>query len=364
MPSDTLSSMLGRLQHEDALELSETLKKILDASHPLDQVIQIIEKRIDEGTYILGFPLASLISQTRSSSLYKKAREQLLRDVIDILVLYRGQYPDSEIEDILCKRLYEYAKDDAQPWRREIVDAMREVGSEAVLPTLEAIRSDLEPRARVSKAFGGALGRLGSIEAESRVDFMQRVKETIEEIKIRIATVADDNVLVTPGREYSPVDQLIAAGESDSVEFKSSFRWDLKLEKNNPVITHSSLKTIAAFLNTKGGSLIIGIANDKTAVGIEVDGLGDEDEIQLHVHGVIKERMGIIASTSFVKTWFDMYEGKKVCIVRCNPSSSEVFVKTIKEGKLEEEFFVRSGSSSERLYGSDLVEYTKYRFPN
>ena len=58
------------------------------------------------------------------------------------------------------------------------------------------------------------------------------------------------------------------AGEGRKVEFKSTFRWDLRQAKKNEAITHASLKTIAAFLNTDG---VDQVADDKSAVGIEVD---------------------------------------------------------------------------------------------
>ncbi len=37
------------------------------------------------------------------------------------------------------------------------------------------------------------------------------------------------------------------------------------------------LKTIAAFLNTEGGDLVIGVADDKGIVGIEIDRLDNDD---------------------------------------------------------------------------------------
>src|SRR5439155_10516805 len=47
---------------------------------------------------------------------------------------------------------------------------------------------------------------------------------------------------------------LIAAGESATVEFKSSVRWDMKENRLNEPLKFSVLKTIASFLNTSGGT--------------------------------------------------------------------------------------------------------------
>ena len=56
--------------------------------------------------------------------------------------------------------------------------------------------------------------------------------------------------------------ELIDVGESGEVEFKSTLRWHLHAERMDKEIEHASLKTIAAFLNTAGGTLLIGVNDD------------------------------------------------------------------------------------------------------
>jgi hypothetical protein len=68
--------------------------------------------------------------------------------------------------------------------------------------------------------------------------------------------------------------------------------------------------------------------------------------------------MGIDATT-LVQADIDMYEGKKVCIVRCKASPRPVYIRA--SGK-DEEFFIRTGPSSERLGPSDLVSYISEHF--
>ena len=61
-------------------------------------------------------------------------------------------------------------------------------------------------------------------------------------------------------------------GESKTLEFKSTLRWNTKEDrKDDKVITHSALKTVAAFLNTDGGDLLIGVRDDGSIIGIERD---------------------------------------------------------------------------------------------
>ena len=66
--------------------------------------------------------------------------------------------------------------------------------------------------------------------------------------------------------------ELIKRGESKTLEFKSTLRWNLKENRqDDKFITHAVLKTVAAFLNTDGGDLLIGVADDGAIVGIEAD---------------------------------------------------------------------------------------------
>lgn len=73
----------------------------------------------------------------------------------------------------------------------------------------------------------------------------------------------------------------IGQGESDRLEFKSSLLYDYKKvqsnqnlateEKWSDSVLYSTLKTIAAFLNSGGGVLYLGVADDGTILGIEAD---------------------------------------------------------------------------------------------
>jgi Putative DNA-binding domain len=150
---------------------------------------------------------------------------------------------------------------------------------------------------------------------------------------------------------------LVAGGESSTVEFKSTLRWDLHQGKKNDAVTHASLKTVAAFLNTRGGTLVIGVADDGAAVGIDQDGFDSDDRFLLHLFSVIKTAMGADV-TPLVEPVIDMYKGKKVCVVQCKSSPRPVYVRT----GGGEEFFVRTGPGSERLGPRELVAYIAARF--
>jgi len=65
--------------------------------------------------------------------------------------------------------------------------------------------------------------------------------------------------------------QIIEKGENRNLEFKSTFRYCLQKKTAQQYIEFEILKTIAAFANTDGGTLLIGVADDGEVLGLEKD---------------------------------------------------------------------------------------------
>ena len=99
-------------------------------------------------------------------------------------------------------------------------------------------------------------------------------------------------------RGHRNAEELIKRGESKTLEFKSTLRWSLKEDRQDDKgVTHAALKTIAAFLNTEGGDLLIGVADDGSIVGIERDQLENDDKFMRHLAQVVRNGMGDRAGT-------------------------------------------------------------------
>ncbi len=79
-PSLQTNADLVRLEHADSLQLSETLKSLLECGEALDRIVAIIERKIDNGARVVNDELAALICHTKSASLYAKTRQQLFKD--------------------------------------------------------------------------------------------------------------------------------------------------------------------------------------------------------------------------------------------------------------------------------------------
>ena len=154
------------------------------------------------------------------------------------------------------------------------------------------------------------------------------------------------------------VQELIAAGESDTVEFKSTLRYDLRARSENKKLEYVIAKTIAAFLNSEGGDLFIGIDDNQNALGLsdDINTLSKKsiDGFELQLIGVIKKYIGG-SHITHIKITFPVYDDVQVCRVRVAKSSKSVFTKF--EGK--EDFFVRSGCSSQPLSREEQSAYEK-----
>ena len=165
---------------------------------------------------------------------------------------------------------------------------------------------------------------------------------------------------VAQAREPVDIDALIAGGESDTVEFKSTFRKNLKSNKNDEEMQRESLKTIAAFLNSyKGGTLIIGVSDDGSPVGIDKETFRNEDHMRRHISGLARERMRQTVMDDVKLNPVD-YKGVRVLAAVCSPSGRPIFCE---EGN-DEYFYIRSDSSTIALPLSEQHRYTRERFPD
>jgi len=161
----------------------------------------------------------------------------------------------------------------------------------------------------------------------------------------------------SPALEEFDLIAVLSTGESDAVELKSTLRTNLHTGAADKRIELAVLKTLAGFLNTDGGTLIIGVSDDGTPVGIKTDGFPSEDKMSLHLVNIVKDRMGPEAMTA-MNIHFDDYEDNRVMVVRCKRSSGPVYVKDDNV----ERFYIRTGPSTTELTLSQAQSYIKQRF--
>jgi hypothetical protein len=150
---------------------------------------------------------------------------------------------------------------------------------------------------------------------------------------------------------------LVGQGEHSTVEFKSALRTNLHTRQTDGRIESSIIKTIAGFLNANGGTLIVGVADDGTPVGLEHDRFDSDDKMYLHFENLVRTRLGP-QFMMYVHPRFEDYKDTRVLAIECWPSEGPAYVK---DGT-SEKFFVRTGASTSELTPSQTVEYVKRWF--
>ena len=150
---------------------------------------------------------------------------------------------------------------------------------------------------------------------------------------------------------------LIDKGESDAVEFKTTLRINLHTGIPDKRMEMAVLRTLAGFLNTNGGTLIVGVSDNGTPVGVKADKFSNEDRMSLHLVNIVKARLGPVAMTA-VHLHFEDFDDTRVLVVRCPRSPAPVLVK---DGNLER-FFVRTGPSTTELTASETQEFIRHRW--
>lgn len=163
------------------------------------------------------------------------------------------------------------------------------------------------------------------------------------------------------------LEDMIAEGESDGLEFKSTLRWDLKEGTVNKKLEEVIMKTVAAFANSAGGTLLIGVNDDGEPLGLAPDYLSlggvDRDKFELHLRNLLNEQFGKGFVTSKIGIAFHEVGGKEVCLVETAAAKEPVIVKIKdKNGQVLEKFFARSGNSSQEIPLSEMNAYIKERF--
>src|SRR5262249_32604736 len=148
------------------------------------------------------------------------------------------------------------------------------------------------------------------------------------------------------------------------LEFKSTLRWNLKENRKDAErVTYAVLKTIAAFLNTEGGDLIIGVNDTGNIVGVEQDQFESNDRLMLHLAQVVRNGLGDRASTC-IDPRIQKLNGRSVCLVACQRSPEPVFLKWkgVAFDEPDGDFYVRSGPGSVKLPPDSARQYISTRF--
>ena len=152
------------------------------------------------------------------------------------------------------------------------------------------------------------------------------------------------------------VPALLRAGESDRVEFKETARWNVRENRKDPRMEIAIAKSVAAFLNSRGGTLVIGADDSGAVVGLDRDlatlRTPDHDRFELWMRDMLSKSLG---RTAAAQPRIVFAEG--VCVIVCRPAARPVYLTQPKDGGTVTDLWVRVGNSSRALGVDEAVEY-------
>jgi uncharacterized repeat protein (TIGR03833 family) len=201
-----------------------------------------------------------------------------------------------------------------------------------------------------------------------------RVKEIV-----KISNVTEK----TSDIDYKNINKIT---ENQYLEFKSSALWssnfrkkefdDIKTKEINIFGKKASkfiiAKSIAGFLNTDGGTLVIGVKENKEKNKVEIIGIeGEFNKLgkdkttdgyrRMIIDSIVKpyfrknvfNRLNEFINIEFI----DIYN-KKLCEIKVYPSKERIFLRH----NQNDYFFIRVDATTREIKGEEILDYCEKRF--
>ena len=157
------------------------------------------------------------------------------------------------------------------------------------------------------------------------------------------------------------VPDLIAHGENQFVEFKSSLVWDYRRQMANKDLYDPVMKNIVAFMNASGGHVVVGVDDGGQVLGIEQDFVtlrkknvdGWENSFSMAFNNMIG-----VEYRRFVDLSFPELEGKTICVITVQSGQEPAYLTFTGQ----ETFYLRAGNASQPLSVSQASRYIQAHF--
>ena len=155
--------------------------------------------------------------------------------------------------------------------------------------------------------------------------------------------------------------EVIDAGESHFLEFKGSARVDLASNDRKSYIEDAVVKSVAGFLNSEGGLLLIGVGDDGSLIGISSDLALFQDDLDPFERWLMGDLLGRRIGQEVVQTRirvdFPRVRGKQILRIEIQPHREAVFVS-------DEELYLRVGNQTRQLTGREMFQFARQRESN
>jgi hypothetical protein len=161
------------------------------------------------------------------------------------------------------------------------------------------------------------------------------------------------------------IEEVIRKGEIDNtVEFKETFQFDVRTGQINKILRNEVVKSVAGFMNSKGGILLIGV-EDKTKIikGLDRDyslisKADRNDGFQLALNQELQNKIGL-ENYCYLLINILTLENMEICRINVAEAKGPVFVRD----KTESHFFIRRGNATAELGLEETHKYIKSKWP-
>lgn len=160
--------------------------------------------------------------------------------------------------------------------------------------------------------------------------------------------------------ERHPTDELMRSPESVRLEFKSCARWNLHAGQVDGAIELAWLKAVAGLMNAEGGTLLIGVADDGSVVGLrrDLDTFTDtrHDPVDTFQNWVVS-RLGSslgMDKAALVRVGIESVKDGLLCRIDVQQGGLPAYLSHKDE---DGALYVRFGNTTRRLNTEEAVSY-------
>jgi hypothetical protein len=222
---------------------------------------------------------------------------------------------------------------------------------------IQTMRSEVGPLGS-RLGYGNLVLVLANTDKPVRIKNISTPRQVMMNIEERRQKAIATQQQVAPRKS---VPELLEEGESQYVEYKSSLMWDYHQQRINKKLYTPVMKSLVAFMNSRGGHLLIGVDDEGRILGIEADMQGMKkpnlDGWENTFNLAFNKMIGV-EYRRLIELEFYEKDGKTVCHVYVRPADRPIF---FKENNTEK-FYVRAGNASQPLTFSQATRYIQARF--
>jgi hypothetical protein len=305
---------------------------------------------------------ADLVGKSKRSALFPMAYLALKakgakdwRSQLDLSLRHQGRDHSIEYHHIFPRKLLKEANYEA--------DAINEIANMAFIAagtnrTLSA-RPAAEYLQEILEKHGPEALQAHCIPTDPSLWEIAAYPEFLDYRRAALATAINDFIAIDKPAIFPDVLALIAKGESGSVEFKASARWDHRSATTNKALEFVIIKSVAGMLNAKGGYLLLGVDDKGHVAGLSEDyrtlsTRPDRDGYEQFLINLLSTAFGKYVASSLSISFHEI-DGKDIAVIQIPRSASPVY---LTEGT-RERFFVRLGNTTQELNTKDSVSYVR-----